>query len=78
MTGEGVSGGGTGQTGTGQTCTGQFITGIVGDRVADIQSGHIDDDVANVLAERLRRAGIEVRPEEVEDLAEEIENHASR
>ncbi len=68
MTGEGVSGGGTGQS----------IKGIVGDLLADIQLGHIDDDVANVLAERLRRAGIEVRPEEVEDLAEEIENHASR
>ena len=73
MTGEGVSGGGTGQSGTGQS-----IKGIVRDLLADIQLGHIDDDVANVLAERLRRAGLEVRPEEVEDLAEEIENHASR
>jgi len=73
MTGEGVSRGGTGQSGTGQS-----IKGIVRDLLADIQLGHIDDDVVNVLAERLRRAGLEVRPEEVEDLAEEIENHASR
>lgn len=77
MTGEVVSGGGTGRSGTGS----------VGDLLADIQLGHNDSDVANVLAqrlrrtvlaERLRRAGLEVRPEEVEGLAEEIENHASR
>ena len=58
--------------------TEQSIRAIVGDLLADIRLGHIGDDVANVLAERLRRAGLEVRPEEVEDLAEEIENHASR
>ena len=58
--------------------TEQSIRAIVGDLLTDIRLGHIDDDVANVLAERLRRAGLEVRPEEVEDLAEEIENHASR
>lgn len=69
MSGEGVSG---------QSGSEQSIRGIVGDLLADIQLGHIDDDVAHVLAERLRRAGHEVRPEEVEDLAEEIENHASR
>lgn len=69
MSGEGVSG---------QPGSGQSIRGIVGDLLADIQLGHIDDDVAHVLGERLRQAGLEVRPEEVEDLAEEIENHASR
>lgn len=58
--------------------TGQSVRDIVGDLLADIQLGHIDDDVSHVLAERLSRAGFEMRPEEVEDLAEGIENHASR
>ena len=78
MTGEVVSGGGTGRFCTGQSGTGQSGTGSVGDLLADIQLGRIDDDLANVFAERLHRAGPEVRPKEVEGLAEEIENHASR
>jgi hypothetical protein len=44
----------------------------------DIQMGHVDADVVDVLEERLKKAGIDMRPEEIDDLAEEIENDASR
>jgi len=43
----------------------------------DIQLGQVQDDVAHVLQERFEDAGIDARPEEVEDLAEEIERDAS-
>ncbi|UKA66296.1 hypothetical protein LFT44_17680 [Arthrobacter sp. FW306-05-C] len=43
----------------------------------DIQLGHVQDDVSHVLEERFEEAGIKARPEEVDDLAEEIEREAS-
>lgn len=43
----------------------------------DIQLGHVQDDVTDVLEERFEEAGIEARPEEVDDLAEEVERDAS-
>ncbi|MGN7199862.1 hypothetical protein [Arthrobacter sp. SAFR-044] len=43
----------------------------------DIQLGHVQDDVSHVLEERFEEAGIDARPEEVDDLAEEIERDAS-
>ncbi|MCY1673484.1 hypothetical protein OVA06_01935 [Pseudarthrobacter sp. SL88] len=43
----------------------------------DIQLGHVQDDVSTVLEERFEEAGIDARPEEVDDLAEEIERDAS-
>lgn len=43
----------------------------------DVRLGHIQDDVSHVLEERLEEAGIEMRPEDVDDLAEEIERDAS-
>lgn len=43
----------------------------------EIQLGHVQDDVSSVLEERFEEAGIEARPEEVDDLAEEIEKDAS-
>lgn len=43
----------------------------------DIQLGQVQDDVAHVLEERFEEAGIDARPEEVDDLAEEIERDAS-
>jgi hypothetical protein len=43
----------------------------------DVKLGHIQDDVSHVLEERLEEAGIEMRPEDVDDLAEEIEKDAS-
>jgi hypothetical protein len=43
----------------------------------DIRLGHVDDDVSHVLEERLEGAGITMRPEDVDELAEEIERDAS-
>ena len=43
----------------------------------EIRLGHVEDDVSHVLEERLDKAGIEMRPEDVDDLAEEIERDAS-
>ncbi|NUS34991.1 MAG: hypothetical protein HOQ04_00745 [Pseudarthrobacter sp.] len=43
----------------------------------EIRLGHVQDDVSHVLEERFEEAGIEARPEEVDDLAEEIEKDAS-
>ena len=43
----------------------------------EIRLGHVQDDVSHVLEERFAEAGIDLRPEEVDDLAEEIERDAS-
>lgn len=58
--------------------TGDTIDDVSEQLRLDIQMGHVDADVVDVLEERLRKAGIDVRPEEIDDLAEEIENDASR
>jgi len=44
----------------------------------DIRLGHVEDDVSHVLKERLDEAGVRVSPAAVDDLAEDIENDASR
>jgi hypothetical protein len=50
----------------------------IADEVRDeIRLGHVEDDVSHVLEERFEEAGIELRPEEVDDLAEEIEKDVS-
>ena len=43
----------------------------------DIRHGHVTDDVSHVLEERLGEAGIGLRPETIDDLAEDIENDVS-
>jgi molybdopterin-biosynthesis enzyme MoeA-like protein len=43
----------------------------------DIRHGQIEDDTSHVLEERLAESGVELRPEVVDDLAEEIENDVS-
>ncbi|VXB23620.1 conserved hypothetical protein [Arthrobacter sp. 9AX] len=43
----------------------------------EIRLGHVQDDVSHVLEERFEEAGIDLRPEAVDDLAEEIERDAS-
>jgi hypothetical protein len=43
----------------------------------EIRLGHVQDDVSHVLEERFDEAGINQRPEAVDDLAEEIERDAS-
>jgi hypothetical protein len=50
----------------------------IADEIKDeIHLGHIQDDVSHVLENRFQQAGINMRPEEVDDLAEEIERDAS-
>ena len=43
----------------------------------DIRHGQVDDDVSHVLEERLHEAGVDLRPEVIDDLAEDIENDVS-
>jgi uncharacterized protein (DUF2267 family) len=43
----------------------------------EIRHGQIEDDVSHVLEERLDEVGVHLRPEVVDDLADEIENDAS-
>lgn len=50
---------------------------VVDDVRDDIRHGHVDDDVTTVLEDRLDAAGLHLRPEAVDDLAEDIENDAS-
>lgn len=50
----------------------------IADEIKDeIHLGHVQDDVSHVLEERFEQAGIDMRPEDVDDLAEEIERDAS-
>ena len=50
----------------------------IADEVRDeIRLGHVQDDVSHVLEERFDEAGIKLRPEAVDELAEEIERDAS-
>ena len=44
---------------------------------SEIRLGHVEDDVTHVLEERLDEAGVHLRPEKVDDLAEDIENDVS-
>ncbi|TLM81792.1 hypothetical protein [Pseudarthrobacter sp. NamE5] len=43
----------------------------------EIRLGHVQDDVSHVLEERFEDAGIDLRPEAVDELAEEIERDVS-
>jgi molybdopterin-biosynthesis enzyme MoeA-like protein len=43
----------------------------------DIRHGQLEDDVSSVLEDRLTEAGVELRPETIDDLAEDIENDVS-
>lgn len=55
----------------------ETVERIADDIRDDVRLGHVQDDVSHVLEERLDEAGIEMRPEDVDDLAEEIEKDAS-
>lgn len=43
----------------------------------DIRHGQVDDDVTHVLEDRLEEAGVHLRPEAIDDLAEDIETDVS-
>jgi hypothetical protein len=55
----------------------ETVESIAEDVRDDIRLGHVEDDVTHVLEDRLDEAGISMRPEDVDDLAEEIEKDAS-
>jgi hypothetical protein len=50
---------------------------VVEDVRDDIRHGQVEDDVSTVLEDRLAASGLEMRPEAVDDLAEDIENDVS-
>jgi hypothetical protein len=54
------------------------IQAIAEELVEEIHLGQIEDDVSTVLEQRLEAAGIALRPEALDSLAEDIENDASR
>jgi len=58
--------------------TGETVEEIADDVVSEIQHGQVDDDVSTILTERLDAAGLQVRPEDIDTLADEVENDASR
>jgi hypothetical protein len=51
---------------------------IAQDVVEDIEHGRVQGDTAEMLERRLRAQHIELRPEVVEALADDIEEEASR
>jgi hypothetical protein len=60
-----------------ETAGPETVERIADDLRDDVRLGHVQDDVSHVLEQRLEEAGIEMRPEDVDDLAEEIEKDAS-
>lgn len=55
----------------------ETVESIAEDVRDEIRLGHIEDDVSHVLEVRFDKAGIDLRPEDVDDLAEEIERDVS-
>lgn len=55
----------------------QIVEDIAEDVRADILHGHVEDDVSHVLEERLEEVGVTLPPEDIDELAEEIENDVS-
>lgn len=50
---------------------------VVDDVRDDIRRGQVEDDVTTVLEERLDEVDVDLRPETIDDLAEDIENDVS-
>ncbi|MFS0735131.1 hypothetical protein ABC304_06830 [Microbacterium sp. 1P10UB] len=55
----------------------EAVEQVVDEVREDVRHGHVEDDVSHVLDERLEEAGVHLRPEVVDDLAEDIENDVS-
>lgn len=55
----------------------QIVEDIAEDVRAEILLGHVEDDVSHVLEERLEEVGLKLPPEDLDDLADEIENDVS-
>lgn len=54
------------------------VEAIASEVLEEVKHGQFDGDVAAVLEKRLTAAGIRLRPEAIDSLAEDIENDASR
>ncbi|TLM82777.1 hypothetical protein FDW83_12100 [Pseudarthrobacter sp. NamE2] len=55
----------------------ETVDSIADEIRGEILLGHVQDDVSHVLEERLEEESIDMRPEDVDELAEEIEKDAS-
>ncbi|WP_169581259.1 MULTISPECIES: hypothetical protein [Microbacterium] len=55
----------------------ETIERVVAEVEDDIRHGRVTDDVSRVLGERLEAAGVALRPDAIEELAEDIENDVS-
>ncbi len=55
----------------------QLVDDIAQDVRTDILHGHVEDDVSHVLEERLEEVGVTLPPEDIDELADEIENDVS-
>lgn len=55
----------------------ELVEDIADDVRTDILLGHVEDDVSTVLEERLEEVGLHMPPEEIDGLADEIENDVS-
>lgn len=55
----------------------EVVEHIADDVRDDIRHGQVEEDVTHVLEERLEEAGVALRPEAIDDLAEDIENDVS-
>ncbi|MGA0568575.1 hypothetical protein ACO2Q7_14690 [Rathayibacter sp. KR2-224] len=61
-----------------QDDTMQAVERIAQDLIEDIEHGRVRGDTAEVLEERLKAEDIDLRPEAIEALADDIEEEASR
>jgi hypothetical protein len=55
----------------------EIVEEVTDEVLDEIRHGQVEDDVSNVLEDRLEEQGVHLRPETIDDLAEEIENDAS-
>lgn len=55
----------------------EVVEQIAEDVRDEIRHGQVEEDVTVVLEERLEEAGVHLRPESIDDLAEDIENDVS-
>ena len=61
-----------------QDDTMQAVERIAQDLIEDIEHGRVRGDTAEVLEERLKAEDIDLRPEAIEAIADDIEEEASR
>lgn len=55
----------------------EIVEHIADDVRDEIRHGQVEEDVTHVLEERLDEAGVTLRPEAIDDLAEDIETDVS-